>query len=74
MLYHQTSLGLVKLHQQRARLCLGDSLEILDAGSVNAWSHLSFRWAAEKKVEEMAAVIEKQAFQIEALKRLYKAK
>ena len=43
-------------------------------GSVNAWSHLSFRWAAEKKVTEMAAVIEKQAFQIEALKRLYKAK
>jgi hypothetical protein len=43
-------------------------------GSVNAWSHLSFRWAAEKKVEEMAAVIEKQAFQIEAPKRLYKAK
>ena len=24
--------------------------------SVKAWSHLSFRWAAEKKVEEMAAV------------------
>ena len=43
-------------------------------GSVNAWSHLSFRWATEKNVEEMAAVIEKQAFQIEALKRLYKAK
>ena len=43
-------------------------------GSVNAWSHLSFRWAAEKKVEEMATVIEKQAFQIEALKRLYTAK
>ena len=41
---------------------------------MNAWSHLSFRWAAEKKVTEMAAVIEKQAFQIEALKRLYKAK
>ena len=29
---------------------------------------------AKKKVEEMASVIEKQAFQIEALKRLYKAK
>ena len=31
MLYRQTSLGLAKLHQQRARLCLGDPLEILDA-------------------------------------------
>ena len=31
--------------------------------SVKAWSHLSFRWAAEKKVKEMAAVIKKQAFQ-----------
>ena len=33
-----------------------------------------FRWAAEKKVKEMAAVIEKPALQIVALKRLYKAK
>ena len=43
-------------------------------GSVNAWNHLSFRWATKKEVELMAAIIEKQAFQIEALKRLYKAK
>jgi hypothetical protein len=28
-------------------------------GSVNAWSHLSFRWATEKNVKKMAAVIEK---------------
>ena len=31
MLYRQTSLGVAKLHQQRARLCLGDPLEVLDA-------------------------------------------
>ena len=42
--------------------------------SCNTWRHWDFRWAAEKKVKEMAAVIEKQAFKIEALKRLYKAK
>ena len=59
-------------HRQDMRNKLIDFNNLL--GSVNAWSHLSFRWAAEKKVEEMAAVIEKQAFQIEALKLLYKAK
>ena len=43
-------------------------------GSVNAWNHFFLVWDAKKKVEEMTSVIEKQAFQIEALKRLYKAK
>jgi DNA-binding transcriptional ArsR family regulator len=42
--------------------------------SCKALSYWRFRWAAEKKVKEMAAVIEKQAFQIEALIQLYKAK
>lgn len=42
--------------------------------SFQTMKYWDFRWGAEKKVEEMAAVIEKQAFQIEALKRLYKAK
>ena len=40
--------------------------------SFTALRHLDlrFRWAAEKKEKDMAAVIEKQAFQIE-VKRLY---
>ena len=42
--------------------------------SFKTMKYWDFRWSAEKKVKEMAAVIEKQAFQIEALKRLYKAK
>jgi hypothetical protein len=42
--------------------------------SYKAMRYWNFRWAAEKKEKEMAAVIEKQAFKIEALKRLYKAK
>ena len=42
--------------------------------SFKTMRYWDFRWAAEKKVKEMAAVIEKQALQIVALKRLYKAK
>jgi len=42
--------------------------------SWDAMFHRNFRWAAEENMKEMAAVIDKQAFQIEALKRLYKAK
>ena len=36
--------------------------------SCKALSYWNFRWRAEKKEKEMAAVIKKQAFQIEALK------
>lgn len=56
--------------EKRVKVIYGKNL----VASFQTMKYWDFRWAAEKKEKEMAAIIEKQAFQIEALKRLYKAK
>ena len=59
--------------QSEEKLMKAKYYKTLDV-SFQTMRYWDFRLDAEQKVKEMAAVIEKQAFQIEALKRLYKAK
>ena len=66
--------ALADIAEHREEFVVKDNYHTVLNASFDAMRHRNFRWAAEKKMKEMAAVIEKQAFQIAALKRLYKAK
>ena len=65
---------LADIAEHREEMLVKDNYFKELCASFQTMRYWDFRWAAEKKVKEMAAVIEKQALQIVALKRLYKAK
>ena len=62
--------ALADIAEHREEELMKDNYHTVLIASFDAMRHREFCWTAEKKAKEMAAIIEKQALQIVALKRL----